>query len=204
MQFTRDDIQQMQQRYRAMFINSLSGFKSANLIGTTDENGQTNLCIMSSAFHLGAEPPLLGLIVRPDVAERHTLDNIRQTGFYTVNHVNEAIYQRAHQTSARYPKAVSEFDAVGLTPKYIDGFMAPFVTESCISLGLELREEQKMEINGTHLLIGEIVRVNVPEEIIDEDGFVHITKAHTVAVGGLDGYFSSSLLQRLPYAKAPK
>ena len=32
--FTADDISEMEQRYRANFINSLSGFKAANVIGT--------------------------------------------------------------------------------------------------------------------------------------------------------------------------
>ena len=39
-QFTRGDIDALAQRYRANLINSLSGFKSATLVGTT--NGDTN------------------------------------------------------------------------------------------------------------------------------------------------------------------
>ena len=201
MQLMTSDFEKMEQRYRAMFVNSLSGYKSANLIGTVDTKSQTNLAIMSSAFHLGANPPLLGLIVRPDVADRHTLNNIRETGVYTVNHVSEVIYEQAHQTSARYSKEQSEFDAVGLTPQFFENFSAPFVEESVISLGLVLRQEQLMEINGTHLLIGEIIMVNVPKDIVSDDGFIDIAKAQTVAVGGLDGYFSARLQKRLPYAK---
>ena len=201
MEILRDDLINMEQRYRAMFINSLSGYKSANLIGTIDGQGMTNLAIMSSAFHLGAQPPLMGLIVRPDVAERHTLDNIRSTGVYTINHVNQKIYRQAHQTSARYPKSISEFDAVGLTAEYRHNFTAPFVKESSISMGLELRQEQLMEINGTHLLIGEIVAVKVPDDTVSDDGFIDVAKADTLAIGGLDGYFSAQLQERLAYAK---
>lgn len=201
MEVNDNDLNNMAQRYRAMFVNSLSGYKSANLIGTVDQNGKTNLAIMSSAFHLGANPPLMGLIVRPDVAERHTLDNIRSRRVYTINHVSKAIYPQAHQTSARYPKTISEFDAVGLTEKFHHDFAAPFVKESVISMGLELRQEQLMEINGTHLLIGEIVSVNVPDDVVSDDGFVDIAKANTVAIGGLDGYFSAQLIERLAYAK---
>lgn len=198
---TKNELHAMETRYRAQFINSLSGFKSANLIGTVDKHGQTNLAIMSSAFHLGANPPLMGLIVRPDVAERHTLDNIRDTGLYTINHVHKGIYEQAHQTSARYPRQVSEFDAVGLTPEYVGSFKAPAVQESHIKMGLELREEQLMEINGTHLLIGEIVWVQVPDGITAADGYVAVAKADTVALSGLDAYCAASQLARLPYAK---
>lgn len=58
-----------------------------------------------------------------------------------------------------------------------------------------------MEINGTHLLIGEIVLINVPKNIVSDDGFINIATANTVAVGGLDGYFTAQLKERLPYAK---
>ncbi len=203
MPVTTVDINAMDKRYRAQFINSLSGYKSANLIGTIDAQGQTNLAIMSSAFHLGATPPLMGLIVRPDVAERHTLDKIRDLGVYTISHVNQDIVTQAHQTSARYPKTTSEFEAVGLTPEYIANFPAPAVQESVIKMGLELREEQLMKINGTHLIIGEIVWVEVPTEVVAEDGYVQINETNTVALSGLDAYFSTEPLQRLPYAKPP-
>ncbi len=117
MHITKNAINEMEQRYRAAFINSLGGFKSLILVGTADSKGATNLSVLNSLFHIGANPPLCGMIFRPDVAERHTLDNILETGWYTINHVTESIFKAAHQTSARYPKEVSEFDAVGLTQR---------------------------------------------------------------------------------------
>ena len=57
---TRGEIQSLNQRYRAQLINSLSGFKSANLIGTQDGEGKSNLAIISSVVHLGANPALVG------------------------------------------------------------------------------------------------------------------------------------------------
>ncbi|MEZ4904245.1 MAG: flavin reductase [Spirosomataceae bacterium] len=139
--FSQTDIQNMEQRHRAAFINSLGGFKSVNLVGTKNNAGQTNLAIFNSIVHIGANPPLIGLVVRPDSAERHTLENILETSFYTLNHLNEDIYDKAHQTSARYPRAVSEFEAVRLTPSYQNDFFAPFVKESYIQIGVKLREK---------------------------------------------------------------
>lgn len=59
MHFTKQQINELEQRFRTNLINSLSGFKSANLIGTQDKLGNTNLAIVSSVFHLGAHPPLV-------------------------------------------------------------------------------------------------------------------------------------------------
>lgn len=202
--FSTTDIALMEQRYRAAFINSLGGFKSVVLIGTANEQGQTNLAVFNSLFHIGANPPLCGLIVRPDVSERHTLSNIEQTGQYTVNHLNEDIFKQAHQTSARYAREQSEFEATGLTPIMESGFSAPFVAESRVRFGLELREKIPLAINGTTLLIGEITTIFLPEELIQSDGFVDLEKAGTLACSGLDSYHFTQRLARLSYAKTDR
>lgn len=191
----------MDQRYRAAFINSLGGFKSVALIGTVDPEGRQNLAIFNSIFHLGANPPLFGFIVRPDVSERHTLSNIEQTRCYTINHVHAGIYKQAHQSSARYPKEHSEFEAVGLTPLFEDGFRAPFVAESHLRFAMELREKIPLAINGTTLLIGQIMSVHLPDGVVMEDGFIDLERAGTLTCSGLDSYHQTQRLARLSYAK---
>ena len=87
MHITKDAIESFEKDYRTHLINSLSGFKSANLIGTQDESGNTNLAIVSSVIHLGAHPPLVAMIMRPHSVPRHTFENIIQTGVFTINQV---------------------------------------------------------------------------------------------------------------------
>lgn len=195
-------IEGMEKRQRVKFINSLPGFKSLNLIGTVDGEGATNLSIVSTVTHLGSNPPLLGYISRPPSVDRHTLTNILETGVYTFNQVSASIYQFAHQTSARYPKAVSEFDAVGLTPEQRDGFVAPFVEASSVKMALSLVETVDIPANGTVLVIGRITDVYLDEALLGIDGNIDLEKANTLAGTGLDGYFRPHLLERLPYAKA--
>jgi flavin reductase (DIM6/NTAB) family NADH-FMN oxidoreductase RutF len=139
--------------------------------------------------------------MRPDSVERHTLTNIMDTGFYTINHINADMYEKAHQTSARYPKSVSEFDAAQLTPQFKDGFMAPFVKESHIQIGMEFKERIEISINQTSMIIGEIKFVHYPANCLLEDGFIDIEKAGTITSAGLDSYHTTQLLQRLQYAK---
>lgn len=135
MLFDSQSLSDLDHRYRVNLINSLSGFKSPHLVGTVSEDGVSNLAIFSNIFHLGADPSLMGMIVRPDSVARHTLSNLKQVGFYTFNQVTESIYQKAHQTAARY--SVSEFAEVGLTESYVDGLTAPFVAESPLKVGLK-------------------------------------------------------------------
>jgi flavin reductase (DIM6/NTAB) family NADH-FMN oxidoreductase RutF len=201
---TIKDIMAMEKRSRGQLINSVGGFKSVCLIGTSDKNNKTNLAIFNSIVHIGASPPLIGFIVRPDSVERNTLSNILETGYYTINHINESIYKNAHQTSARYPKEISEFDAVGLTSDHKDGFLSPYVKESHIQLGVQFKQRIDLSINGTVFIIGEIQHMYFPSNCLNEDSFLDLEKANTITCSGLDSYHKTQKLDRLSYAKPDK
>jgi flavin reductase (DIM6/NTAB) family NADH-FMN oxidoreductase RutF len=200
-QITHTELMEMEQRKRAHLINSVGGFKSVCLIGTADNLGNTNLAIFSSIVHIGANPPLICFVMRPDSVERHTLSNILETGQYTINHIHENIYRQAHQTSARYPKNISEFDATGLASEYKNGYKAPFVKESIVQLAVEFKQRIDLAINNTILIIGEIKQLYFPGDCLNEDGYLDIEKAGTISCSGLDSYHTTRRLQRLYYAK---
>ncbi len=186
------------------FINSLTGFKSLCLCATQDHEGHTNLALMSQVIHVGANPPLIGVLFRPHVVPRHSLENIENTGLFSLNHVTEEIYQQAHQASARYSREESEFDATGLTPIFDGQLNVPYVKESVIRLGLSFKERHNILTNATILVIGEIKEVYVPEDLISEDGYVDVEGAGSLTVSGLDSYHRTQRLARLSYAKPNK
>ena len=199
-----NEFDDLPKRFRTQFINSLSGFKSVNLVGTSSDTYGTNLSIISSVIHLGANPSLMGFIMRPASVPRHTYENILETGSYTFNHIHPSFFAKAHQTAARYPKGTSEFGEVGLTPEYVDGIVAPFVQESTVKIGMKFLEEKKIELNNTILIIGEVQQVIFPEDCLMEDGFLDLEKAGTITCGGLDSYHTTTRLSRLSYAKPNK
>jgi flavin reductase (DIM6/NTAB) family NADH-FMN oxidoreductase RutF len=200
MEYSLNDIQHLPDRFRRNLINSLHGFKSVSLIGTSNLQGQTNLAIFSQIFHIGANPPLVGILVRPDSVDRHTLRNIRETSWFTINHIQESFVEAAHQTSARYPEEVSEFEACGLSPEFIQEIPAPFVAESAIRYAL-YKVDETILINGTVLITGEIRCLHAPDEVVSEDGFLQIHQAGTIASSGLDAYYRVDPISRFAYAK---
>jgi len=201
MKFDHASIAQLDRRFRNLFINSLTGFKSANLIGTTDGNGVDNLALFSSLVHLGADPSLIGMISRPHSVTRDTIENIELQGYYSINHVNKDIYRKAHQTSARYHREISEFEAVGLTAERVPGMPAPCVLESRIQLGMKFAQKIHLDINDTDLVIGEIIYVNIKDDIIREDGYVDIEAVSSITVSSLNTYHETLALDSLCYAK---
>jgi flavin reductase (DIM6/NTAB) family NADH-FMN oxidoreductase RutF len=204
MKITKEDVLKFEKLYRAAFINSITGFKSASLIGTVSNKRSTNLAIFNSVIHVGANPPALGFLMRPLSVERHTYKNLKEVGYYTINHINKGIFKKAHQTSARYDENVSEFDECGLTPEYTENIPAPYVKESKIKIGLKFIEEQEIKYNGTIFIIGEIVEIILPDEFVAGDGYVDIESAGTIAISGLDSYHETKRIARLSYAKPGK
>ncbi|MEL6676536.1 MAG: flavin reductase [Bacteroidota bacterium] len=195
------DIKALDKRFRRNLVNSLSGYKSVCLCGTSDPAGIHNLAIISSVFHVGAHPPLMGMLLRPPVVQRDTYENIARTGFFTLNHLHPGITHQGHQTSARYPEEVSEFEATGLTPLLVEGFPAPFVAESRVRIGLQVKERHHLISNSTVLVIGEVLYVSLPEAAVQEDGLIDLQATETVTVSGLDTYHVGEKLVRLSYAK---
>lgn len=203
-QLDKNTFDNFEHRYKVKFINSLSGFKPLNLLGTQDLKGNTNLSIISSVFHLGASPALLGFILRPESARRDSLINLRINPFFTLNHVNKNILKQSHQTSARYNQEESEFNACGLTPIYIHDHPAPYVKESHVKIGLKMIREEIIKENGTHLIIAKIIQTQFPKDCLQKDGTLDIYKAGTISVSGLDTYFEGVKIGKLSYAKPHK
>ncbi|MFC5045155.1 flavin reductase family protein [Aquimarina hainanensis] len=198
---SRAEIDAMEHLYKINLINSCSGFKSANLIGSVAANGDTNVAVFSSVVHLGSNPPLLGMIFRPLTVPRNTYDNIKEGSYYTINHIHKPLIEAAHHTSAKYPKEISEFDKTNLTPEYKSGCMLPFVAGAPVQMLMKYVEEYTIKSNDTILLVGEIKELFVNEELLTDEGFIDLSKAQVATINGLDGYAIPEKSKRLPYQR---
>ena len=203
--YTRTDIDQMDKIFRLNLINSCTGFKSANLLGTKSLNGVSNVAVFSSITHLGSNPPLIGFILRPTTVPRDTYRNIKDTGIFTINHIYSDIIEDAHHTSAKYPDEISEFTKTALEEEFLGNFAAPFVKGAKIRLGCRYLNEYEIKENDTLLLVSSIEHVFVADlDIQQDDGWLKLENANTVAINGLDGYATTKLLDRFAYARPKK
>lgn len=202
MHLSKQDIHNLDRIRRLNIINSITGIKPANLVGTRSVGGQSNLAIISSVVHLGSNPALVGFVMRPTTeVPRHTYDNIRETGVYTINHIHESFIERAHFTSAKFEKHESEFDHCRLTEEHHASFAAPFVKESKLKLGMSLVDEVAIPANGTIMLVGEIQQLMMPDDIVNEEGYINLSEINTVGISGLNSYYRLNFLDSFPYAR---
>jgi flavin reductase (DIM6/NTAB) family NADH-FMN oxidoreductase RutF len=186
---------------RLNLINSCTGYKSTNLIATKSIDGQSNVAIFSSVTHLGSEPALIGFIMRPTTVPRDTYKNIKETGYFSINHVTVDMIDDAHHTSANYELGVSEFDKTNLEEEYKNGIATPFVKGSPVQLYCKYVNEYYIQENDTIHIIASIERLFFDEDLQHEDGWLQLDKGNIIALNGLDGYCLPKLVDRFQYAR---
>lgn len=197
----KDTISQMEKVARLNLINSCTGYKSANLIATKSADGISNVAIFSSVTHLGSHPAMIGFIMRPTTVPRDTYKNIKETGYFTVNHITESMIADAHHTSANYEYGISEFEKTNLTEEYKDGIEIPFVQGSPVQLYCKYLNEYFIAENDTIHIIASIENLFYNDELEHPANWLQLDKAGVVAINGLDGYCLPTLLDRYQYAR---
>jgi len=204
MHYTREQINNLEKIKKINLINSCSGYKSANLIGTISKEGITNVAVFSSVTHLGSNPPTLGFILRPTTVPRDTYKNILESGVFTINHIYEDIIEDAHHTSAKYEEAISEFDITALEDVYLNDCIAPFVKGSPVQMEMKFIEEYHIKSNNVIHIIAEIKNLYIKDDILNQDGFLDLAKAKVAAINGLDAYAIANNNTRFNYQRPKK
>lgn len=160
---------------------------------TVDENGNPNLSPFSFFNVFSANPPIA--IFSParrvrNNTTKHTLENAKATKEVVINVVNYSIVQQMSLSSTEYGNGVNEFEKAGLTPIASD-VVKPFrVKESPVQLECSVKEVVELGNEGGagNLVICEIVRVHVSEDILDENGKIATKKIDLVGRMGGDWY----------------
>jgi len=199
--FNNKDISNLNKIYKINLINSCSGFKSANLLGSISKEGIPNVAVFSSVTHLGSNPPTLGFILRPTTVPRDTYKNIKDVGVFTINHIYEDIIDDAHHTSAKYPKEISEFEITNLEEEYKGNFKAPFVKNTPVQISMKFIEEIYVPSNNVMLIVAQIQELYIDDELLQEDGLINLSRGNIVTINGLDTYAIPKFKKQLCYQR---
>lgn len=174
------------------------GPRPISFASTIDQDGRPNLSPFSFFNMFSANPPIL--IFSParrvrDNTVKHTLLNAKATGEVVINIVNYDIVQQASLSSTEYGEGVNEFLKSGLTMLTSD-FVKPFrVAESPVQFECKVREIIEMGDEGGagNLMICEVVKMHVKEEILGKDGKIDQHKIDLVARMGGNWYSRAKL-----------
>jgi flavin reductase (DIM6/NTAB) family NADH-FMN oxidoreductase RutF len=159
---------------------------------TIDAEGRPNLSPFSFFNVFGANPPLL--IFSParrgrDNTTKHSYHNVKAVPEVVINVVTYAMVQQTSLASTEYAEGVNEFVKAGFTPIPSD-VVRPFrVKESPVQF--ECRVQQVIETGmgggAGNLVLCEVVRIHVDEDLLDERGKIDQRKIDLV--GRMGGNF---------------
>ena len=194
------DWQAHRSRDFAAWFSQLEGMRSPVAVGTRGIEGVANLAVFNSMTHIGSRPPYLALVFRPLTVERHTYDNLKSTGVYTVNHLPAGHLDALHHTSAKYPRDTSEFGACGLTAED-SAAGAPYVAEATVAMQLRFEEEYFVRANDSVVVIGRVEELRLPEEARFKDGALDWGAMEGLVVSGLYNYYQVSHHRTKTYAQ---
>jgi len=140
------------------------------LATTVDSGGRVNAAPFSFFNAVSSVPPVVVLGISPGAASddgyKDTERNIRDSGEFVVNLVDEAIAAAMHQASANYPPEVSEVSAVGLSLAPCREVAIERIAEAPASL--ECKVLQTVAIGPTRrIVIGKIFRLHVRDTLVD-------------------------------------
>lgn len=162
-----------------------------------------NLAPFSFFMAFSSNPPIIGIAPAyrgRDGTTKDTLRNIRETGEWVTHLVPETLGWACALTSLSYPQDVSEVEKAGLTLIPSDVVQVPRVAESPVHLECRSRGILQLSFGraGGNLVFGEVVRIHVREDLLDEEGIPDIHKIRFLyrlnrtwyGVTGREGYRS--------------
>ncbi|TYA52992.1 flavin reductase family protein [Formosa maritima] len=160
---------------------------------TMDKDGNPNLSPFSFFNVFSANPPIL--IFSParrvrNNTTKHTLENVIATKEVVINVVNYDMVHQASLSSTEYPEGINEFHKAGLTMLKSD-LVKPFrVAESPIQLECKVNEIVALGNEGGagNLVICEVVKIHMEDDILDVDDFIDQEKLDLVARAGGNYY----------------
>jgi flavin reductase (DIM6/NTAB) family NADH-FMN oxidoreductase RutF len=170
---------------------------------TIDQQGNVNLSPFSFFNLFSTNPPVV--IFSPsrrvrDTTTKHTLQNVLEVPEVVINIVDYDMVQQVSLASCEYPKDTNEFIKAGLTAIPATLVRPPMVQEAKVKFECKVLEVKSLGEEGGagQLVIAEIMRMHVNEDILGEDGKIDQAKLHHVARLGGDWYCkvdSSNLFQ---------
>ena len=157
---------------------------------TVDSNGNVNLSPYSFFNVFSANPPIMifspARRVRGNTT-KHTLENVLETKEVVINIVSHAMVQQMSLSSTEYAQGVNEFVKAGFTEIASEIVSPPRVAEAPVQFECKVNDVIALGTEGGagNLVIAEVVKLHVSEDILDGEGKIDPVKIDTVSrLGG--------------------
>ena len=186
----------MSEQFAALKPGTLLAPVPAVMVSCARPGDKPNIVTLAWVGTVNSDPPMCSISVRK---ERFSHGIIRDTGEFVINLVGEDQLRATDFCGVKSGRDVDKFAACHLTPVPVDGFAAPAVAECPLYLACRVKSVQEL---GSHdLFLGEIEKVGVKPEMMDDAGKLDFGKMRLIAynhgvyyaLGGALGFFGYSV-----------
>ncbi|MEA2007846.1 MAG: flavin reductase family protein [Chloroflexota bacterium] len=143
---------------------------------------KANIITLAWVGILCSKPPLIGLGVRPS---RHSYDLIQQGGEFVINIPSAKQAKELDYCGIVSGRDEDKWAACGFTKAAGTEVEVPLIAECPVNLECRLQETLSLGLHD--LFIGEVVAVQMDEDVLDENGHLDFDKAKPFAY--LDGEY---------------
>jgi len=161
-------------------------------ITSMNPEGRLNAAPFSAYNYMGMDPPVVAVGVAnrpgPGSVGKDTAQNIRNTGEFVINVVNETVAEAMNFTAIDFPSDVDELSLAQLKTEPSLVVKVPRIASAPASL--ECREITTMEIGRTRVILGQVVAIHVQDEFVDPAGpYIRAETLHAIGrMNGLGAY----------------
>lgn len=178
-------------------------------ITSFDLAGELNAAPFSAYNYMGMDPPIVAVGIANQAGlgaiAKRTAQNIRNTGEFVINVVNEAVAETMNFTAIDFPPEIKALKIAQLKTEPSLIVKVPRIATAPASL--ECREITTLEIGRTRIILGQVVALHVKDEFIDQAGpYVRAEELHAIGrMNGLGAYVKTKdaffQLPRVTYAE---
>src|SRR5207248_6954478 len=143
------------------------------LATTVDAAGRVNAAPFSFFNAVSSRPPVVVLGINgdgPGGGYKDTENNIRDTGEFVVNLVDEALAERMNICAVDFPKGIGELEKAELTAVSSVEVKPPRIAEAPVSFeckritGLSLGAQSTLEV-------GRVIHIHIRDDLVDPEKF---------------------------------
>ncbi|MBP5237094.1 MAG: flavin reductase family protein [Clostridia bacterium] len=143
---------------------------------TVSDGERDNIITVAWTGIVCSEPAKTYISVRP---ERFSFDMIKKSGEFAINLTSASLARAADYCGTHTGRKVDKFEKCSLARQKASAVSCPIIGESPVSL--ECRVSDVIELGSHYMFLADIVAVDVAEDLIGEDGRMHIQRAKLAA-----------------------
>lgn len=145
----------------------------------TAEDARPNIITIAWAGTVNSDPPMVSVSVRKS---RYSHQLIKESGEFVVNMIDEPRCRALDLCGVKSGRDMDKFSECGLTAMPALGMdCAPAIAECPAYLACKVRHV--LELGSHDMFIGEVVGVQVRDDLFDADGSLHLECCGLVAYG---------------------